>query len=98
MKILIASILILFIPMFSFAQKAAVSGKVQDNTTKEAIPYVTVSIQDNASKTVAVGVTDEQGMFNLEELPSGKMTISFSYIGYQNYIQTFEIISGKPKT
>lgn len=98
MKTLITSILILFISMFSFAQKAAVSGKVLDNTTKEAIPYVTVSIQDNTSKTAAVGVTDDQGMFNLEELPSGKLTISFSYIGYQNYIQTLEIISGKPKT
>ncbi|WP_426485301.1 outer membrane beta-barrel protein [Flavobacterium sp. 2] len=97
MKVLITSILILFIPIFSFAQKAAVSGKVQDNTTKESIPYVTISIQDNASKTVAVGVTDDHGMFNFEELPSGKMTISFSYVGYQNYTQALEIISGKPK-
>lgn len=98
MKTLITSILILFIPMFSLAQKAAVSGKVQDNATKEAIPYVTISIQDNTSKTIAVGVTDDQGIFNFEELPNGKMTISFSYIGYQNYAQTLEIISGKPKT
>ncbi|MBE8724509.1 outer membrane beta-barrel protein [Flavobacterium hungaricum] len=98
MKTLITSILILFFPMLSFAQKAAVSGKVQDNATKEAIPYVTVSIQDNTSKTIAVGVTDDQGFFNLEELPSGKMTISFSYVGYQNYTRTLEIISEKPKT
>lgn len=98
MKTLITSILILFIPMFSLAQNAAISGKVQDNATKEAIPYVTISIQDNNLKTIAVGVTDEQGIFNLEELPNGKMTISFSYIGYQNYAQTLEIISGKPKT
>lgn len=98
MKTLITSILILFIPMFSLAQKAAVSGKVQDNATKEAIPYVTISIQDNTSKTIAVGVTDDKGIFNFEELPNGKMTVSFNYIGYQNYIQTLEIISGKTKT
>ena len=98
MKTLITSILILFIPMFSFSQKAAVSGKVQDNATKEAIPYVTISIQDNTSKTIAVGVTDDQGIFNFEELPNGKMTVSFNYIGYRNYTQTLEILSGKPKT
>ncbi|GAA6767948.1 outer membrane beta-barrel family protein [Flavobacterium sp. CGRL1] len=97
MKTVITSILILLIPLLGLSQQTVVSGKVQDNATKEAIPYVTVSIQDNALKTLAVGVTDDKGDFSLEKLPNGKMTITFSYIGYQNYSRTFEIISGRPK-
>jgi outer membrane receptor protein involved in Fe transport len=97
MKTVITSILILLIPLLGLSQQTVVSGKVQDNVTKEAIPYVTVSIQDSALKTLAVGVTDDKGDFSLEKLPNGKMTITFSYIGYQNYSRTFEIISGRPK-
>ncbi|KQX00914.1 outer membrane beta-barrel family protein [Flavobacterium sp. Root420] len=97
MKALTTSILILFISLFANAQQTTVSGKVQDKTSKEKLPYVTVTVKDNALKTILVGVTDDLGVFNLEALPSGKMTISFSFIGYQNYSQPLEIISGKPK-
>jgi outer membrane receptor protein involved in Fe transport len=97
MKTVITSILILLIPMLGLSQQTVVSGKVQDNANKEAIPYATVSIQDSTLKTLAVGVTDDKGDFVLEKLPNGKMTITFSYIGYQNYSRTFEIISGRPK-
>ena len=97
MKTLITSILILFFHLFATAQQTTVSGKIQDNTTKEVLPYVTVAVKDNALKTVIVGVTDDHGVFSLERLPIGKMTITFSFMGYQNYTQTFEIIPGKTK-
>lgn len=97
MKTLITSILILLFHFLANAQQTTVSGKVQDNTTKEALPYVTVSIKDNTLRTVLIGVTDERGVFSLEKLPTGKMTISFSFMGYQNYTQLLEIVSGKPK-
>jgi len=97
MKTLITSILILFISLSAVAQPADISGKVQDNITKEIIPYVTVSIQDRNSKTIAAGVTDDHGIFRFEGLPIGEMIIFFSYIGYQNYSMPLEITSGKPK-
>ncbi|KIQ21109.1 TonB-dependent receptor [Flavobacterium sp. MEB061] len=97
MKTLITSILILLFHFLANAQQATVSGKVQDNTTKEALPYVTIAVKDSALKTVLIGVTDEHGVFSLEKLPIGKMTISFSFMGYQNYTQPLEIISGKAK-
>lgn len=97
MKTLITSILILLFHFLANAQQTTVSGKVQDNTTKEALLYVTIAIKDSALKTVLIGVTDEHGVFSLEKLPIGKMTISFSFMGYQNYTQPLEIISGKPK-
>jgi len=97
MRSLITSILLILFHLLANAQQTTVSGRVQDNTTKETLPYVTVSVQDNSSKNIAVAVTDDHGIFSFEGLPLGKMTISFSFIGYQNYTQPLEIISGKPK-
>lgn len=97
MKALITYILILLFPVFVNAQQTTVSGKVQDNTTKEALPYVSVVIKDSTLKTVAAGITDDHGIFRLEELPIGKMTITFSFMGYQSLTQQLEVISGKTK-
>ncbi|EJL60598.1 outer membrane beta-barrel family protein [Flavobacterium sp. CF136] len=97
MKALITYILILLFPVFVNAQQTTVSGKVQDNTTKEALPYVSVAIKDNTLKTVAAGITDDHGVFRLEELPIGKMTITFSFMGYQSLTQQLEVISDRTK-
>lgn len=97
MKTIITSILILFFHLFGHAQQTTVSGKVVDKSTKETLPYVTVSVKDSNLKTVIISVTDDQGIFILERLPVGKMTISFSFMGYQNYAQSLEIISVKSK-
>lgn len=78
-------------------QQIFISGKVQDNLTKEVLPYVTVTVLDNTSKIVMTGVTDDYGVFNMEGYLSGLITISFSYIGYQNYNRPLEIISTKSK-
>ena len=97
MKALIIYILILLFPVFVNAQQTTVSGKVQDNTTKEALPYVSVAIKDSTLKTVAAGITDDHGLFSLEELPIGKMTITFSFMGYQPLTRQLEVISGRTK-
>jgi hypothetical protein len=97
MKTIITSILILFFHLFGHAQQTTISGKVVDKSTQETLPYVTVSVKDNNLKTVIIGITNDQGIFTLEGLPVGKMTISFSFMGYQNYAQSLEIISVKSK-
>jgi outer membrane receptor protein involved in Fe transport len=95
MKSLIIKTLILFIPFLGIAQQTVISGKVQDGATKETLPYVTVTIQDNASKTLATTITDDLGLFTIEATPTGSTTISFSYTGYQNHTQS--LIAGKQK-
>lgn len=97
MKQLIISILILFIPHFGIAQQTVISGKVRDNATKEALPYATVTIQDNASKTIITGITDNNGLLRLEANLTNTITILLSYTGYQNYTRTLEITSEKSK-
>jgi outer membrane receptor protein involved in Fe transport len=97
MKALIIYILILLFPVFVNAQQTTVSGKVQDNTTKEALTYVSVAIKDSSLKTVAAGITDDHGIFRLEELPVGKMSITFSFMGYQPLTRELDVISGRTK-
>lgn len=97
MKTLIISIVILFFHLSAIAQKTTISGEVRDNVTKEKLPYVSVAVKDSNSKTLAAGITDEQGIFLLDGLAAGKMTLTFSFMGYQDYTQPLEIISGKTK-
>ncbi len=91
MKALTTSVLLFFFSFFAKAQQAVISGKVLDNSTKQVLPYVTISIQDKSSKTIAVGVTNDEGLFRLEGIQIGRMTVLFNYIGYQNYSTTIEI-------
>jgi outer membrane receptor protein involved in Fe transport len=95
MKTLTTTIFILLFNLSVLAQQTSVSGTVQDNTTKETLPYVTVTVKDSTLKTVLIAITDDHGAFLLENLPIGKMTATFSFMGYQNYIQPLEIISDK---
>jgi hypothetical protein len=97
MKTLLISTLILFFQLSVNAQQATVSGEVKDNSTKEVLPYVTVAVTNSNLKSVAVGITDDHGIFRLENLPIGKMTITFSFIGYQTYSQPFDVIQNKTK-
>jgi outer membrane receptor protein involved in Fe transport len=92
MKTLITNLLILFCAITN-AQQTSISGEVQDNTTKEKLPYVTVTAKDIALKTIMIGITDERGIFRLENLPVGKLTLTFSLIDYQPYVQNLEISS-----
>ncbi|TPG33282.1 outer membrane beta-barrel protein [Flavobacterium pectinovorum] len=97
MKAHLIPFLILFFSISAVGQQTTISGEVQDKSSKETLPYVTITVKDNALKTVAITVTDDHGFFNLEKLPLGKMTVNFSFMGYQSYTQPLEIISGKTK-
>jgi hypothetical protein len=66
-------LLILVICNFSllFAQGSgnpgSVSGKVIDNTSKQPLPYVNISIFEN-DKIITGGITQENGSFNIKNL------------------------------
>ncbi|RZJ53975.1 MAG: TonB-dependent receptor [Flavobacterium sp.] len=97
MKTLTTTIIILIFQISALAQQTTVSGTVQDNLTKETLPYVTVTVKDSALKTVVIAITDDHGIFTLENLPVGKLTLNFTFMGYQNYTQPLDIVSGKTK-
>ena len=55
-------------------------GHVVDEKTGEHLPYVNVQVKGTNIGTV----TDESGHYFMTNLPLGKQTIVFSYVGYEN--------------
>jgi outer membrane receptor protein involved in Fe transport len=78
-------------PLVVPASIKIVNGKVQDQASKVALAYVTIKIKDTAAKTIAVGITDEKGVFNLDHIPAGNLTAEFRLMGYQPLIKPFVV-------
>jgi len=58
---------------------AHLTGHVLDEKTGEHLPYVNVQLKGTNIGTV----TDESGHYLLKDLPIGRQTIVFSYVGYE---------------
>jgi len=65
-----------------------ISGNITD---QDNLPMVgaTIFIQDLNKGTVS----DKKGHFEMTNLPSGKIKISFSFLGYSNVIETFNLVT-----
>jgi outer membrane receptor protein involved in Fe transport len=76
---------ILFCSKNIFAQTiGSLSGKVSDLESKETIPFLNISLHNNAdSLTIKSYQCDANGSFAIKNLPLGTYTIRFSFVGYQ---------------
>lgn len=87
----------------SFAQLAkkdlpkpgSITGKVIDKTTNEALPYVNIVIRDFAKKIITGGITDDNGLFTVKDIPKGKSTVEFQFIGFIKYSKQINITNKK---
>lgn len=92
-------LILLIISANSFAQLAKnelpkpgiISGKVIDNKTKEALPYVNIVIRDLTKKIITGGITNEEGLFKIKDLPKGKSLVEVQFIGYTTFSKQIEI-------
>lgn len=94
MKKLCATLLLLLaVNAFSFAyskkhdHKAIVKGYVVDESSKDPLPFVSVTIPKFSQGTL----TDDTGNFTLDKLTPGVHTLCFSCIGYQSINKQIEI-------
>ena len=72
-----------------------IRGKVTDKEAKATIPGVSVAVYKD-SVLITGTSTDEKGNFRLTEIPIGRRTIKFSFIGYEPLIlHNIEVTSGK---
>ena len=88
MKKLLHSLSILFlisiIPILSYAQStdASISGQIKDNKG-QALPGVTVSIQNASNGFRSTNVTNAEGRYAFRQLPLGRQySITVSFIGF----------------
>lgn len=71
-----------------------IKGKVVDSESQIELPMVTVLILNT---NPAVGtITDMNGIFRLEKVPVGRVTLQISYLGYETqYVSDLLVNSGK---
>ena len=91
-------LVVLFFGLTSFAainpdseRLGKITGTVIDASLNEPIPYVTIAVQTLEGDIITGGVTNDNGVFTIEEIPEGKSKVSIQYIGYKTYSTEIEI-------
>ena len=95
-KIIFTSIIFFSVYDYLAAQNLQVSGKILDEK-KEAIVggYITLSDSVSSPKILAYATSDIEGKFMLKNLFPQKYTLKITFVGYQDFIQTLDLSSGK---
>ncbi|PCH66791.1 MAG: hypothetical protein COC01_07235 [Bacteroidetes bacterium] len=73
-------VLVLLCQQTTFAQKGIVQGKLNDQETGEALPFVNVMLIQNDS-VICGAITDIEGQYKME-IDSGNYNLKTAYIGY----------------
>ena len=78
----------------SFSQeKVTVSGQLLDANTQETLPFANIAVHTLENNILLTGaITDDNGRFELFDIPVGKYKLYFSYIGYTTTEQ--DLIAG----
>ncbi len=68
-----------------------ITGTVIDKRLQQPIPYVTVAVKTLSGEIITGGVTNDDGIFKIEDIPAGKSEVVIQFIGYIPYTNTIEI-------
>ena len=74
----------MFVVTAASAQRA-VSGKVVEKDSREAVIQATVSLLDSGEKLVANGVTNANGVFSVKAPKNGSYTLRVTFVGFKTY-------------
>lgn len=70
--------------MTAIAQNpGSISGKVTDRTTKETLPYVSITVKEGAA-VITGAITDDDGVFTIKNLPLKSYTVEIGFMGYKS--------------
>ncbi len=83
---IIIAVLYIAISNITIAQNS-ISGKISDKNTHEYLPNATVFLPEQNMGTLS----NENGDYEIKDLPNGKVKIQFSFMGYQTIIKTIEL-------
>lgn len=74
--------------------KRKISGTIKDTLNRGSIPFATVTLSDQHTKTIVKEAqTDINGNFVLEDLPVGTFMLRVSYVGYEDLLKENIVIS-----
>ncbi|MCK7591345.1 TonB-dependent receptor [Subsaxibacter sp. CAU 1640] len=79
------TILLLLTSILVNAQETiTITGQIIDQETQEAIPFVSVSVNDEATNAIVTGtISDDNGRFEIKDLKTGKYIVNITYLGYE---------------
>lgn len=84
--------LLLLVALTSYAQTGLVKGRVIDAKTFKPLSFATVYL----NQTTYGALTNEEGDFIMQNIPSGKYDLVVSYLGYQPYQSHITIDESTP--
>ncbi|TBV27907.1 TonB-dependent receptor [Meridianimaribacter sp. CL38] len=93
-KILVNTIIFLWsVLTWSQTQNVTLSGKILDANLKESLAYVNVVLKNSntTNEFVAGVITNDEGVFTLENVSSGNYLIEVSFIGFKTYSNTIYV-------
>ncbi|TMM58308.1 TonB-dependent receptor [Maribacter algarum] len=95
-KSLLTALFFFFIFSFSFAQTLTqtVKGKIVDAET--GAPLLGANVIVLNTNPARGAITDEDGYFRLEDIPVGRASFQFTYLGYEDFVIS-EILIGSAK-
>lgn len=79
------------------ARDGIVTGKVMDAALNQPLPYVNIIIKNELGETLTGGITDDQGYFEIKNIPEGKNIITIQYMGYKTVSKPLVIGNGNYK-
>ena len=77
---------------YSFAQKGQITGVIHEDPATP-LPYAAITLKENTDIPIAAGISDDKGIFRLENIPAGTYTINYSLLGFETVSKTIQILS-----
>jgi len=74
-----------------------ITGVVMDKDLQEPLPYVTIIVNDLNGKLISGNITQEDGTFNIEDIPAGTFIFQAQFIGYKTFSKQIEISKSNPE-
>jgi iron complex outermembrane receptor protein len=91
MKNLLLLMLMFCFQLTVFAQNTGrISGKITDKQSGEPLIGATVTVRGSG----ASAISDNDGMFTISNVKTGKITIEISYVGYADVVLTVDVAAG----
>ncbi|MBB3699276.1 TonB-dependent receptor [Flammeovirga yaeyamensis] len=94
----LASIVTLIIISTNLLQaQNTITGKVLENSNKNAIEYATVALYNQENEKLITGVvTQTEGIFNINKLKKGTYKLTVAFMGFETFVKENIQIDGQP--
>jgi len=75
------------------AQEAIIKGIILDKESQHPIEYANISLLSQKDSLITGVISNEQGKFNIENIPTGKYKLNISFMGYKTVVYQHLILT-----